>query len=124
MRSDLYKLIRQGLFKPGEYRGGSIIRTRVGSGERVGSVGYEAHMYGDCDHVRLHYTTTHAYNGQKRDSDYTIALETTSHPFGRCVTLREIAERRFGRRNSTMDAVEYPVWCAPPRAGDQINRAA
>ena len=61
---DLYRLIRQGLFKPGEYRGGSIIWTRVGSGERVGSVGYEAHMDGDCDHVHLHYTTTQAYNGE------------------------------------------------------------
>jgi hypothetical protein len=29
-----------------------------------------------------HYTTTHAYNGEKRDSDYTITLETTSQPFG------------------------------------------
>ena len=30
---DLYKLIRQGLLKPGQYRGGSIIWTRARSGE-------------------------------------------------------------------------------------------
>ena len=79
---DLYKLIRQGLFTPGQFRSGSIVWTRVGSGEQVGSVGYEAHIDGDCGHVRLRYTTTHTYNGEKQDSDYTIALEKTPQPFG------------------------------------------
>jgi hypothetical protein len=79
---DLYKLIRQGLFRPGENLSGSIVWTHVGSGERIGSVGYEAHMAGDHGHVRLQYTTTHAYSGERRNSDYTIALETTPQPFG------------------------------------------
>jgi len=79
---DLYKLIRQGLLKPGQYRGGSFIWTRVGSGERVGSVDYEAHMAADRGHVRLRYTSTHADNGEKRYSDYTISLETTPQTFG------------------------------------------
>ena len=48
----------------------------------MGSVGYEAHIDGDCGHVRLRYTTTHTYNGEKQDSDYTIALEKTPQPFG------------------------------------------
>ena len=73
---DLYKLIRQGLLKPGQYRGGSIIWTRVGSGERVGWVDT------DRGHVRLRYTSTHAYNGEERYSDYTISLETTPQTFG------------------------------------------
>ena len=67
---------------PGQFRSGLIAWTRVGIGERVGSIGYEADMHCDCGRVRLHYTTTHAYNGEKRDSDYTITLETTSQPFG------------------------------------------
>ena len=79
---DLYKLIRQGLLKPGQYRGGSFIWTRVGSGERVGSVDYEAHMAADRGHVRLRYTSTRADNGEKRYLDYTISLETTPQTFG------------------------------------------
>ena len=79
---DLYKLIRQGLLKPGQYRGGSFIWTRVGSKERVGSVDYKAHMAADRGHVRLRYTSTHAYNGEERYSDYTISLETTPQTFG------------------------------------------
>jgi hypothetical protein len=54
----------------------------VGSGERVGSVDYEAHLAADRGHVRLRYTSTHAYNGEKRYSDYTISLETTPQTFG------------------------------------------
>jgi hypothetical protein len=55
---DLYKLIRQRLFMPGLFRSGSIVWTGVVSGERVGSVDYEAHMAADRGHVRLRYTST------------------------------------------------------------------
>ena len=96
---NLYRLIRQGLFRPGESRSSWIVWTQVGSGEHVGSVAYEAHMAGDCGHVRLHYTTTHAYSGEKHDSDYTIALETTPQPFG-------------GRR----------WWFVCPRSGDRVSK--
>jgi len=96
---DLYRLIRQKLFRRGQSLSGSIVWTRVGSGERVGSIGYEAHMEGDHGHVRLHYTTTSAYSGEKRDSDYTIALETTPQPFG-------------GRR----------WWFVCPRSGDLVAK--
>jgi hypothetical protein len=95
---DLYRLVRQQLFRPGQNLSGSIVWTRVGSGERVNSVGYEAHLAGDFGHVRLHYTMTHAYSGEKRDSDYTIALETTPQPFG-------------GRR-----------WFVCPRSGDHVAK--
>jgi hypothetical protein len=96
---DLYKVIRQGLFRPGQFRSGSIVWTHVGTGERVASIGYEAHMEGDGGQVRLHYTTTSAYSGEKRDSDYTITLETTIQPFG-------------GRR----------WWFRCPRSGDLVSK--
>jgi hypothetical protein len=96
---DLYKIIRRGLFQPGQFRSGSIVWTHVGTGERVASIGYEAHMEGESGHVRLHYTTTHAYTGEKRDSDYTITLETTIQPFG-------------GRR----------WWFRCPRSGDLVSK--
>ena len=67
---------------PGQFKYGSIIWTLVGSGERVGSIDYEARMAGDRGHVRLRYTSTHAYNGEKRYTDYTISLETTPQTFG------------------------------------------
>ena len=38
------------------------------------------------------------------------------------VTLREIAERRFVVETSTMAAVEYPAWCAPPRVEGGSNQ--
>ena len=79
---DLYKLIRQRLLVPGQFKYGSIIWSFVGSGERVGSVDYEAHMAADRGHVRLRYTSTPADNGEKRYSDYTISLETTPQTFG------------------------------------------
>jgi hypothetical protein len=79
---DLYRLIQQGLLKPGGVvRGGSIVWTRSGTGERVGSIGYEADMGLDRGHIRLHYTTT-PYFGEKRDLDYSIILATTPQPFG------------------------------------------
>jgi hypothetical protein len=65
----------------------------------VASIGYEAHMEGDGGHVRLHYTTTHAYTGEKHDSDYTITLEATIQPFG-------------GRR----------WWFRCPRSGDLVSK--
>ena len=79
---DLYRLIRQKLFRPGQNWRGSIVWTRGGSGDHVGSIGYEAYMEGDHGHVRLHYTTTNAYSGEKRDSDYRVGLTTTAQPFG------------------------------------------
>jgi hypothetical protein len=56
-------------------------------------------MEGDSGHVRLHYTTTHAYTGEKHNSDYTITLETTVQPFG-------------GRR----------WWFRCPRSGDLVSK--
>jgi hypothetical protein len=79
---DLYNLLRKGLFAPSQSRSGSIVWTRVGSGERVGSIGYEARMQGEDGYVRLHYTTTNAYSEEKRNSNYTIELTTTLQPFG------------------------------------------
>jgi len=39
---DLYKLIRDGLLRPGQNAGGTLIWTYAGSGERIGAIGYLA----------------------------------------------------------------------------------
>ena len=77
----LSKLLRGQLFRPGCAWGGSIVWTYTSTGERVGSIGYEAHLGPDSGRVRLKYTTTR-WDGEKRESDYWIQLETTPQPFG------------------------------------------
>ena len=45
----LSKLLRDQLFRPGCAWGGSIVWTNTTTGERVGSIGYEAHLGQDSD---------------------------------------------------------------------------
>jgi hypothetical protein len=77
----LPKLMRDGLFRPGCAWAGSLVWTNTTTGERVGSIGYEAHLGQDSGRVRLRYTTTR-WDGERRESDYRIQLTTTSQPFG------------------------------------------
>jgi hypothetical protein len=77
----LSKLFRDGLFRPGCAWGGSLVWTNTTTGERVGSIGYEAHLSQESGRVRLKYTTTQ-WDGERRESDYWIELETTPQPFG------------------------------------------
>ena len=77
----LSKLLRDGLFRCRCVRAGSLIWTTTATAERIGSIGYEAHLGEKNGRVRLHYTTTRG-DGEKRESDYWIQLETTPQPFG------------------------------------------
>jgi hypothetical protein len=76
----LSKLFRDGLFRPGCAWGGSLVWRNTTTGERVGSIGYEASLGQDSGRVRLKYTTRS--DGERRESDYWIQLETTYQPFG------------------------------------------
>lgn len=78
---DLSKLLRDRLLRPGQSYGGSIVWSYVGSGERVGSVGYQAVMGQERGQLRLYYTTTR-WSGEKHASDYWVELATTPQPFG------------------------------------------
>jgi hypothetical protein len=77
----LPKLMRDRLFRPGSVCYSSLVWTNTTTGERVGSIGYEAHLGQESGRLRLHYTTTRL-DGERRESDYWIALTTTSQPFG------------------------------------------
>jgi len=77
----LSKLRRDGLFLPNCSQSGSLVWTNTTTGERIGSIGYEAHLGQESGGVRLRYTTTR-WDGERRDSDYRIELETTPQPFG------------------------------------------
>lgn len=77
----LSKLLRDKFFRPGSACYRSLVWTNSATGERVGSIGYEAHIGHESGRVRLKYTTTR-WDGEKRESDYWIELETTAQPFG------------------------------------------
>ena len=62
----LPKLLRDNLFQPGSVCYSSLIWTNTTTGERVGSIGYEAHLGEDSGRVRLHYTTTR-WDGEKHE---------------------------------------------------------
>ena len=93
----LSKLLRDRLFRPGS-TWGSLGWMNTTTGERVGSISYEAHLGQKSGRVRLKYTTTR-WDGKRRKSDYWIQLETTPQPFG-------------GRR----------WWFVCPRRGNTRNR--
>jgi hypothetical protein len=76
----LSKLFRDGLFRPGN-AWGSLVWTNTTTGERIGSISYETHLSQESGRVRLKYTTTR-WDGERRESDYWIQLETTLQPFG------------------------------------------
>jgi hypothetical protein len=49
----LSKLLRDKLFRPGSACYSSLIWTNTSTGERTGSIGYEAHLGQESDRVRL-----------------------------------------------------------------------
>jgi hypothetical protein len=79
---DLYRLIRQRLLQPGSTSGGSIVWSRVRSGERIATIGYRASMSDTDGWVHLQYTSTDRRSGEVQRPDYRIALTTTEQPFG------------------------------------------
>jgi hypothetical protein len=95
---DLNKLIRDRLFRPGSWSG-SLVWTEVYTGRRTADLRYEVHMAAERGHVRLRYTTTDPWSGEKRHHDYPIELATTPQPFG-------------GRR----------WWWVCPRLGDRVSK--
>jgi hypothetical protein len=78
---DLYKLIRDGLLRPGQSSGGTLIWSYAGTGERVGSIGYLAILENERGRMHLTYTSTY-WDGTKHDSDYWVELTTRPQPFG------------------------------------------
>jgi hypothetical protein len=78
---NLSKLRREGLLRPNCFQSGSITWTDTRTGERDGSIGYEAFLRQETGRLRLQYTTTQG-DGERRELDYQIQLVTTPQPFG------------------------------------------
>ena len=68
----LSKLLLDRLVRPGCAWGGSLVWTNTTTGERIGSIGYEAHLGEDNGRVRLHYTTT------RQDGENTVSITGSS----------------------------------------------
>jgi hypothetical protein len=96
---DLNRLIQQGTFRPGHAWGGSIVWSEVHSGRETARIGYECFMGQESGQVRLTYTITSPWSGEKHSSDYWVQLATTPQPFG-------------GRR----------WWWVCPRRGDLVSK--
>src|ERR1700722_8091508 len=67
--------------RPGCAWSGSITWTDTRTGEQSGSISYNAFLRQETGRLRLRYTTTR-WDGERRESDYWIELETTPQPFG------------------------------------------
>ena len=78
----LSKLIRDGLLRPGCAGTGSLTWTNTATGEQIGSIGFEARLGHESGRIRLRYTTTRRWDGERHESDYWIQLATTAQPFG------------------------------------------
>jgi Mrr N-terminal domain len=59
----LPKLLRDDLFRLGCTSYSSLVWTNTATGERVGSIGYEAHLGQESGRVRLYYMTTRQWDG-------------------------------------------------------------
>jgi hypothetical protein len=90
---DLYKLIRQGLLRPGHNLSRSIVWTRAGSDEPVGAIDYEAHMTGNKGHVRLRHTITDAGSAEAGPAQprwsRPVNAGGTGHPSARSVEITQ-----------------------------------
>jgi hypothetical protein len=82
LKLDLQHLIRQGSFRPGATVTGSLTWTDTYSGQQTASIGYEAHLGDGHGWVRLYYTTTSYWSGEKTQHDYRVELTSTLQPLG------------------------------------------
>jgi hypothetical protein len=73
----LPKLLRDRLFRSGCAWGASLVWTDTTTGDRVGSIGYEADLGQDSGRVRLKYTSTR-WDGERRELEYWIQLENNT----------------------------------------------
>jgi hypothetical protein len=74
---NLSKLMRDRSLRPGAASSGSLVWTNTTTGERVGSIGYEAHLGQESGRVRFSYTKTRCTSQPFRSSNW---RPETGHP--------------------------------------------
>jgi len=92
---NLSRLFKTGWLKQGAWISGTI----VGSGEETASIGFEARLGEKDGYVRLHWTSTNRWSGEKRQCENRIELTTRAQPLGGrrwwfvCPRTGQLAER-------------------------------
>jgi len=96
---NLPRLFKMGWLKPGVWTSGTLRWSIVGTGEETASIGFEARLGGEDGHVRLHWTSTNQWSGEKRQCENRIELTTRPQPLGGlrwwfvCPLAGQLAER-------------------------------
>lgn len=78
----IFELKRDKLLEPGLFRSGSWVWRNRLTGEKVSSIGYEINLKGESLYLRLHYSHSSGWTGEKVDVDYQVPLKTTVCHFG------------------------------------------
>jgi hypothetical protein len=79
---NLPRLFKTGWLKPGAWTSGTLRWSILSTGEETASMGFEARLGEQEGYVRLHWTSTNWWSGEKRQCENRIALTTSSQPFG------------------------------------------
>lgn len=78
----IFDLKRENLLIPGRVRSGSWVWSNRLTGERRSSIGYELNLKDGASFLRLHYTQTSGWTGEKTDVDYSVPIVKTPCNFG------------------------------------------
>jgi hypothetical protein len=96
---NLPRLFKTGWLKQGAWTSGTLRWSIVGTGEEIASIGFEARLGEKDGYVRLHWTSTNRWSGEKRQCENRIELTTRAQPLGgrrwwfACPHTGQLAER-------------------------------
>jgi hypothetical protein len=79
---NLPRLFKTGWLKQGAWISGTLRWSIVGTGEETASIGFEARLGEKDGYVRLHWTSTNRWSGEKRQCENRIELTTRAQPLG------------------------------------------
>jgi hypothetical protein len=79
---DLNKLLRNGTVRRNTTTAGTISWSYSYSGEHVASMGYKATLGPERGHIRLQWTQTDCWTGEKQQREQWIELESRPQPLG------------------------------------------
>ncbi len=79
---NLSRLFKAGWLRPGGATSGVLRWFNVSTQEEAASMGFESHLGADSGNLRVYWSTTNHWTGEKRQCENHIALVTSPQPFG------------------------------------------
>lgn len=79
---NLPRLFNTGWLKANTWTSGTLRWSIVGTGEETASMGFEARLGEEEGDIRLRWTSTNPWSGEKRQCENRIMLTTSQQPFG------------------------------------------